>query len=85
MKLSLNSSGLTFSIYKPHKQTPFEFLFEIFKELIIHTSGDFDEAIEWLRKLDEEYSLTDEKYTIDDFVKYTHPSFSIDDMIDSVS
>ena len=68
MKLSLSSSGLTFSIYKPHKQTPFEFLFEIFKELIIHTSGDFDEAIEWLRKLDEEYILTGEKYTIDDFV-----------------
>ena len=46
----------------------FEKLFNIFKELIIHTSGDFDEAIEWLRELDKEYKLTDENYTIDDFV-----------------
>ena len=50
-------------------QTPFERLFEIFKELITHTSGDFDEAIEWLRELDKEYKLTDENYTIDDFIE----------------
>ena len=29
----------------------FEKLFEIFKELITYTSGDFDEAIEWLKEL----------------------------------
>ena len=59
--------------YLPHlkrmKKLPFERLFEIFKELIIHTSGDFDEAIDWLRELDKEYQLTDADYTIDDFVK----------------
>jgi hypothetical protein len=33
--------------------------FGIFKELITHTSGDFDEAIDWLRELDTEYKLTD--------------------------
>ena len=44
-------------------------MFEIFKELITHTSGDFDEAIEWLRELDVEYKLTDEDYTIDDFIE----------------
>jgi uncharacterized protein with von Willebrand factor type A (vWA) domain len=37
--------------------------------LITHTSGDFDEAIEWLRELDAEYQLTDENYTIDDFIE----------------
>jgi hypothetical protein len=31
--------------------------FGIFKELITHTSGDFDEAIDWLRELDKEYKL----------------------------
>ncbi|MEO0573548.1 MAG: VWA domain-containing protein, partial [Bacteroidota bacterium] len=36
---------------------------------ITHTSGDFDEAIEWLRQLDKEYELTDEDYTIDDFIE----------------
>jgi uncharacterized protein with von Willebrand factor type A (vWA) domain len=34
----------------------------------VHVSGDFDEAIAWLRELDKEYELTDENYTVDDFV-----------------
>src|SRR5210317_36482 len=62
-------SGINFTKHVPKIQTPFERLFEIFKELITHTSGDFDEAIEWLRELDVEYQLTDEDYTIDDFIE----------------
>ncbi|MGD2004367.1 MAG: hypothetical protein PVJ91_00005, partial [Flavobacteriaceae bacterium] len=62
-------SGFLFKKYQKKKQTPFERLFEIFKELITHTSGDFDEAIAWLRELDKEYKLTDENYTIDDFIE----------------
>ncbi len=61
--------GFVFKTYEAKKQSPFEKLFEIFKELITHTSGDFDEAIDWLRELDKEYSLTDENYTIDDFIE----------------
>lgn len=61
--------GWLFTTFKADEKTPFERLFEIFKELIIHTSGDFDEAIDWLRELDKEYQLTDADYTIDDFVK----------------
>ena len=68
MKFDIAATGLRFTRHVPKHQTPFERLFEIFKELITHTSGDFDEAIDWLRELDKEYSLTDEKYTIDDFV-----------------
>ena len=63
------STGLRFVKPTPKDQTPFEKLFEIFKELITHTSGDFDEAIDWLRELDKEYELTDENYTIDDFIE----------------
>ena len=62
-------SGLLFSKHQKKKQTPFERLFEIFKELITHTSGDFDEAIEWLRELDKEYKLSEPDYTIDDFIE----------------
>ncbi|MBA23024.1 MAG: hypothetical protein CMP52_06780 [Flavobacteriales bacterium] len=62
-------SGFVFRKHIKKVQTPFERLFEIFKELITHTSGDFDEAIDWLRELDVEYKLTDEDYTIDDFVE----------------
>jgi len=62
-------SGFVFSKFEDKNISPFDKLFEIFKELITHTSGDFDEAIEWLRQLDVEYKLTDENYTIDDFIE----------------
>lgn len=61
--------GFRFSTYEAPNQTPFEKLFEIFQELITHTSGDVDEAIDWLRELDQEYDLTDENYTIEDFIE----------------
>ena len=61
--------GFRFTPYKAPNQTPFERLFEIFKELITHTSGDFDEAIDWLRELDKEYELTTPEYTIEDFIE----------------
>ncbi len=61
--------GFRFSTYESPNQTPFEKLFDIFQELITHTSGDFDEAIDWLRELDKEYELTTDEYTIDDFIE----------------
>jgi Ca-activated chloride channel homolog len=61
--------GFFFKTYEAPFVSPFDKLFEIFKELITHTSGDFDEAIDWLRQLDKEYKLTDEAYTIDDFIE----------------
>jgi len=61
--------GFRFLNYEAPQLTPFEKLFEIFQELITHTSGDVDEALDWLRELDKEYELTDENYTIDDFIE----------------
>ncbi|WP_218599568.1 VWA domain-containing protein [Polaribacter sp. NJDZ03] len=69
MKKNNKRKGFVFKTYEAENQSPFEKLFEIFKELITHTSGDFDEAIDWLRSLDKEYKLTDENYTIDDFIE----------------
>ena len=69
MKNENNRSGFIFKTYEAPDQSPFEKLFEIFKELITYTSGDFDEAIDWLRQLDEEYHLTTPEYTIDDFIE----------------
>jgi len=66
---STRRRGFAFKTYEAPNQSPFEKLFEIFKELITYTSGDFDEAIDWLRQLDKEYELTDEAYTIDDFIE----------------
>ncbi len=61
--------GFVFKKYEAPNKSPFDTLFEIFKELITHTSGDFDEAIDWLRELDKEYKLTTSEYTIDDFIE----------------
>jgi uncharacterized protein with von Willebrand factor type A (vWA) domain len=69
MKQKAVRTGFSFAKHSPKEQSPFEQLFEVFQELITHTSGDFDEAIDWLKELDKEYNLTTEDYTIDDFIE----------------
>ena len=61
--------GFVFRSYEAPEQSIFDRLLDIFMELITHTSGDFDEAIDWLRELDKEYNLTTEDYGIDDFIE----------------
>ena len=68
-KESIHKKGFVFKQYEAPSQSPFEKLFDVFKELITHTSGDFNEAIDWLRELDKEYELTTPEYTIDDFIE----------------
>lgn len=65
----MRKSGYVFTPYEAPKQSPFERLFDIFSELITHTSGDVDEALEWLDVLDKEYKLTNEDYTMEDFIE----------------
>ena len=62
-------SGYIFTPFEAPEQSPFDKLFDIFSELITHTSGDVDEALDWLKILDKEYSLTSDEYTMDDFVE----------------
>jgi uncharacterized protein with von Willebrand factor type A (vWA) domain len=52
---------------EPHKSN-FEKLFDVFKELILYTSGDVEEALDWLDELNKQYKISDPDYTIDDFV-----------------
>ncbi|WP_299674282.1 VWA domain-containing protein [uncultured Tenacibaculum sp.] len=61
--------GLRFEKFQEKQIPPFDKLFDIFKELITYTSGDFDEAFEWLKQLDKEYKLTTPEYTLDDFLE----------------
>ena len=63
--------GFNFTEYIPEQDTrsPFEKLLPVFLELVTHTSGDVEEALEWLRELDKEHTLTTEEYTIDDFIE----------------
>lgn len=69
MKKPNRSIGFAFTRHEAKEQLPFDRLFEVFQELITHTSGDFDEAMDWLEQLDQEYQLTTEDYTLDDFVE----------------
>jgi Ca-activated chloride channel homolog len=63
--------GYRFTNYVPSdaEGTPFERLLKIFQELLIHTSGDVQEALSWLTQLDKEYNLTNKDYGIGDFIQ----------------
>ena len=47
----------------------FEKLLDLFKELLVHTSGNVGEALSWLTELDKEYELTDDSYSLSDFIQ----------------
>ena len=49
--------------------TPFDRLLDLFKELLIHTSGDVPEALSWLTEIDKEHKLTTPDYGIADFIE----------------
>ena len=64
--------GHLFTDYIPEEQRPekqFEDLLNLFNQIMMHTSGDVDEALEWMRQLDERYNFTSEDYTLDDFIE----------------
>ena len=47
----------------------FEQLFDLFQELLEHTAGDAQEALDWLMQLDEQYDLTEgEAIDMGDFI-----------------
>ena len=60
-------TGFVFKKYEAPEQSMFDRLLEIFKELVTHTSGDVDEALDWLNELDKEYKITTPEYTLKDF------------------
>ncbi len=43
-------------------------LISLFSYLLLQTSGDVDEAVEWLKQLAQEYGLFDENMTLEDLV-----------------
>jgi Ca-activated chloride channel homolog len=62
-------TGFRFKRYVADKASKFDELFKLFRQLITHTSGDVKEALDWLRELDKEYGLTDENYSMEDFIE----------------
>lgn len=65
-------SGFRFSKYfqpKNAQKSGFDHLHDIFKQLILTTSGNVSEALSWLTNFDKQYGLTDDAYGIGDFIK----------------
>src|ERR1043166_2356966 len=57
-------------------------LASLFSYLLIQTSGDVEEAIEWLRQLAKEYGLFDENLSIDDLINKLREMGIIEDAKD---
>jgi Ca-activated chloride channel homolog len=64
-------AGIRFSKYSNQQgqNASFEKLSKVFFDLLTHTSGDVDEAMDWLQELDKQYSLTDDSYGMGDFME----------------
>ena len=60
-------NGVTFSKHIAKEVSDFDRVFGVFKELLTHTSGDIEEAFEWLNTLDNEYNIFNENYSLEDF------------------
>ena len=64
--------GYRFSKYTPPPEgqsTDFEKLLKIFMQLVLITSGNVAEALQWLTEADKQYKLTNENYGIGDFIE----------------
>ena len=59
--------GFTFSKHTAKDVSDFDRVFGVFKELLTHTSGDIEEAFEWLNTLDDEYNIFNDHYTLENF------------------
>lgn len=63
--------GFRFSNFDPRSsgKTTFEQLMDLFMQLLNYTSGDANEALNWLTQLDKKYQLTTEEYGMGDFIE----------------
>src|SRR6478609_8240436 len=64
--------GHRFGKYSPPpdgEKSDFERLLKIFMQLVLITSGNVAEALQWLTEVDKQYNLTNDKYGIGDFIE----------------
>ena len=64
--------GYRFKKYQPpalKEGNNFENLMKIFMQLLLITSGDINEALQWLTEVDKQYKLTEDNYGIGDFIE----------------
>jgi len=64
--------GFRFSKHNPPQgssQSDFDKLLKIFMQLVLITSGNVAEALEWLTEVDRQHKLTNDKYGIGNFIE----------------
>ena len=64
--------GYRFTKYVPPpkgNQKGFDYLFTIFMQLLLITSGDVAEALNWMNEADKQSGLTDNQYGMGDFIE----------------
>jgi uncharacterized protein with von Willebrand factor type A (vWA) domain len=60
-------------------------LVSLFSYLVVQTSGDVQEALEWLKQLAQEYGLFDENMTMDDLIDKMREMGIIEDVTDGLT
>jgi Ca-activated chloride channel homolog len=73
--------GYRFADFTPQDdgKSKFEQLLNMFMQLLVYTSGDVSEALQWMNQLDRQYSLTDDEYGIGDFLRELQEKGYIDE------
>lgn len=63
--------GYRFTTFIPEeaKNASFDSLWGVFKELLLITTGDVAEALNWLTNLDKQYNISSDAYGIGDFIE----------------
>jgi Ca-activated chloride channel family protein len=64
--------GYRFSKFTPPpkgSKNDFERLLKVFMQLILITSGNVAEALQWMTEVDRQYKLTNDKYGMGDFIE----------------
>lgn len=47
----------------------FDRLFNLFREILVHTNGDVAEALDWMNQIDREHNITNSDYGMGDFIQ----------------
>lgn len=50
-------------------KSKFQQLLDLFMQLLTYTSGDVNEAMQWMNELDKQYQLTNDEYGMGDFIE----------------
>ena len=77
--------GHNFSKFIPNElpKGGFDELLKLFLDLLNYTSGDANEALQWMTELDKEYNLTNDEYGMGNFIEDLKEKGYIDDDSDN--